>query len=147
MRLRTILAVALVATALVSARCTDDAASGPGPQTEVLIGQQLRFKPATVRVRAGHPVLITLRNPDPVDHDFVLAGMPATDIDDESRGGHSHSGADDHGAVDVNAIVAHAGPGAEARVWFTPMQPGRYQFYCSLPGHRESGMVGTLLVE
>ncbi len=26
-------------------------------------------------------------------------------------------------------------------------EPGEYEFYCSIPGHRESGMVGTLIIE
>lgn len=26
-------------------------------------------------------------------------------------------------------------------------QPGQYEFYCSVPGHRESGMVGTLTIQ
>jgi uncharacterized cupredoxin-like copper-binding protein len=26
------------------------------------------------------------------------------------------------------------------------VEEGTYEFYCSIPGHRESGMVGTLVV-
>jgi plastocyanin len=40
-------------------------------------------------------------------------------------------------------------PGAEAVTITIPADaaPGEYRFYCSVPGHAESGMVGTLIVE
>jgi uncharacterized cupredoxin-like copper-binding protein len=27
------------------------------------------------------------------------------------------------------------------------LKPGKYEFYCPVPGHKEAGMVGTLTVE
>ena len=27
------------------------------------------------------------------------------------------------------------------------LKPGKYTFYCSVPGHRQGGMVGTLTVK
>jgi uncharacterized cupredoxin-like copper-binding protein len=26
-------------------------------------------------------------------------------------------------------------------------KPGTYQFYCSIPGHKDLGMIGTLIVQ
>ena len=38
-------------------------------------------------------------------------------------------------------------PGQSALALFQLAEPGAYTFYCDLPGHREAGMVGTLIVE
>jgi uncharacterized cupredoxin-like copper-binding protein len=96
-------------------------------------------------VKAGSPVQVTLTNKGTADHDFVIAGMPAKNIDDDTRRGSQDSG-HDHSA-EAGVIAGHAKPGATARIWFTPVERGRYEFYCSVTGHREAGMVGTLTVE
>lgn len=59
------------------------------------------------------------------------------------------------GALDHDFVVDEFGfneplaPGAEAVTVTIPADaaPGEYRFYCSIPGHAESGMVGTLIVE
>ncbi|MCH8156576.1 MAG: cupredoxin domain-containing protein, partial [Nitrospinae bacterium] len=44
----------------------------------------------------------------------------------------------------VDVILPH---GETTRVEFTPEQTGSFQFYCSVPGHKGAGQVGTITVE
>ena len=52
-------------------------------------------------------------------------------------------------SFDVDALKVHvpAAPGTQGLILFTPTTPGTYTFYCGVPGHRELGMEGTLIVE
>ncbi len=36
--------------------------------------------------------------------------------------------------------------GGRQTVTFTPAEAGRYEFFCTVPGHRDGGMIGTLVV-
>ena len=38
-------------------------------------------------------------------------------------------------------------PKSTVAVAITQTGPGALEFYCSIPGHREAGMVGTIAVE
>ena len=44
----------------------------------------------------------------------------------------------------VNVVLPH---GETTKVEFIPNQTGIYEFYCSVPGHRQAGQIGTLTVE
>jgi uncharacterized cupredoxin-like copper-binding protein len=136
----------LVLVLLTALACSKDAEAVTAPQLRTLTGRSAKFTPNTVTVTANRPVQIMLKNTDVVLHDWVIEGMPATRIDDDLRRGEGDGG-HSHGEAEASAIAGHAQPGQTGRVWFTPVQPGRYQFYCSVPGHRESGMTGTLIVE
>jgi len=78
------------------------------------------FDQAELRARAGETVAIRLENQDAAGHSF--------DIDE----------------FDLHVSMP---PGQPALALFKVSTPGTYTFYCGVPGHREAGMVGTLIVE
>lgn len=85
-----------------------------------LTSQAMAFSETDLRLKAGERVTIQLDNDDFYDHSF-----------------------------DVDALAVHELMPANDRATatFTPAAPGTYTFYCAIPGHREAGMVGTLVVE
>jgi nitrite reductase (NO-forming) len=100
------------------------APSSGGPQNVALKGlDTLKYDPATVTVKNGSPVHLTLSSTGTLIHDWVVDSLDGKKVSVEAAGGQS------------------------ASVDFTPAKAGTYQFYCSQPGHREAGMVGTLTVQ
>src|SRR5688500_11160320 len=82
----------------------------------------LVFEPETLEAEAGE-VVIDYTNPSEVPHNVAI------EADDETLSqGETVTGGDSAAAT-------------------AELEPGEYVFYCSVPGHRESGMEGTLTVK
>ena len=41
----------------------------------------------------------------------------------------------------------YVSPRQEIEIWFVAVRPGSYEFFCSLPGHRDAGMEGEVIIE
>lgn len=101
------------------------------------------FVPARLTVKAGEVIHINAENTssnihdftiDKVDADLHIIALPGT-------GEHAHM---DGPMADVHFAFTETGKGAiQVRIH----EPGEYVYYCSVPGHREAGMVGTIIVE
>jgi uncharacterized cupredoxin-like copper-binding protein len=119
-------------------------AAGCAPQTRAVTVRlaEFAFEPTTVEAQAGEPIAITIVNDGVVEHDFVVDALP--------HHGLSLSGAAEmeHGdmAMDDGDVHAAVAAGTTAVLTFTPDQAGEYVIYCSVAGHRESGMTAELLV-
>jgi uncharacterized cupredoxin-like copper-binding protein len=98
------------------------------------------FVPNEVTIPAGETVSITLRNLDEVEHDLVVDGLEVELVGDERMGG-EHEGALE------GMLTLHTLPGETASAMFRTEQTGTFEFSCTIPGHKEAGMVGTLTVE
>jgi plastocyanin len=83
---------------------------------------QLKFNADQLQARPG-TVKITMQNPSPVAHDVSLEGP---------------------GGLDEMGPIVSKGGTSQVQA---NLKPGTYTYYCSVPGHRQAGMQGTLTVK
>jgi uncharacterized cupredoxin-like copper-binding protein len=139
---KVLLAPLALAGVLLLAGCGGGAVDDRPADIEVTM-TGLAFGPAHLTLKAGQPVTIGVRNTSMQFHDFAVPDMPAADI----RTG-ATAETDEHAAHDGGDRVHVAVIGkSRATITFTPTQPGTYTFLCTVPGHAESGMQGTITVE
>jgi plastocyanin len=119
-----LLTALLLVGACSLAGCAGSAGAGGGESTgPTVIGlDTMRYNPDTITVKAGQPTMLTFRNGGFIPHDLITEGG------------------------DQNANLANVGPGQTATGTFLASKPGTYQFVCVQPGHKESGMVGKIVV-
>jgi len=142
-----LLALALASVALVACGGSDDnsttatsngaesgAAGGGGAEAgkeagggstvsfEADPGGQLAYTTTEASAKAGK-VTVDFNNPQGLTHDVAI----------EDSGGKT---------VGKTELIAEGEDSATVN-----LKPGTYTFYCSVPGHREAGMEGTLTVK
>jgi uncharacterized cupredoxin-like copper-binding protein len=112
---------------------------GAEPQAITVVStDDFVFDPDELTLTAGQPVVITLDNSGgAIEHDFASDEMPVSDVVED---GTAHEG-------DTTEVHVAADGGGSATLEFTPTEAGDYVFYCSVEGHREAGMEGTITVE
>ncbi len=129
-RLSALLAMAAIAAIVVSG-CGD----GTSANATVAIHYS-RFTPQVITVPAGVPVTITLRNDDPIEHEWIV-GPPK--VHERHRTGTEAV----HAEVPTEVTV----PAFSTRVTtLTFEQAAEFAYICHLPGHEAYGMVGTLRI-
>jgi uncharacterized cupredoxin-like copper-binding protein len=94
------------------------------------------YLPATVNVPVGVPVTFTIRNTDPIDHEWIVGDAAV------------------HEAHRTSAELLHEGRPTEISIpalstrttVVTFMSPGTLAFICHLPGHEAYGMIGFVTI-
>ena len=132
----------LIAATIVLAGCSTSASNQP---VEIMLdAANMQYQPAMIEVMAGQPVKLTLRNNDTVDHDFSIMEIPmaAMGATAEPMAGHDMGDMATDPELHMAALM-----GATNTIEFTPTKPGTYEFFCTVAGHKEAGMVGTLIVK
>lgn len=134
------LGLMLVLVLLVAA-CGDDegedttATGAPAPESVTVGLDDFLFEPSTLTVTADAQVSLTAINSGGSEHTWTLL----TEGDDVVTA---------VGLDPARVIVSvEADEGASATGTFTSPAPGIYQVICTITGHLELGMEGTLIVE
>ena len=114
-----------------------------GPQEVTLEVTEFKFQPATVQVEVGRPVKITMRNKGAIEHDWSILEIPVTGIKEAPKSTMQHDMGNEH----QPELHMSAMNGQMVQMEFTPTRPGTYEFKCTIAGHKEAGLVGTLVVK
>ena len=117
--------------------------AGCQPRTEVKVKAfDIGYDTQTITIKAGEPVRLVFENDGVLEHDFVIETITLQEKTEHSSG-HSTHGEE---SMDADFHVSVA-PDGSSYIDFTVLEPGTYEFFCSVEGHKEAGMTGTLIVE
>lgn len=94
------------------------------------------YDPSEITLKKDKEASLILKNLDNTDHDIEIKEI-AIKTENNQHGNHGTAQADFH---------LHASGKSEATLTFTPLKSGVFEFYCSIPGHKENGMIGTITV-
>jgi plastocyanin len=122
-------AAAVITLALVTVGCGSDSDSGeegtngtkapPSGQTFTITAAEFAFDPSEIEAPADSEFTIEVVNAGVIEHDFAIEGHDSEKI-----------------VVPVGETVSGS----------FSLSAGTYEFFCTVAGHKESGMKGTLTV-
>lgn len=115
----------------------------PARIVQVTMGEadgKMLFTPAKLEVKKGEQVKFMLRNNGDLDHEFILA-TTAENL--------KHAE-----AMKKNPDMEHDDPNGKRlapkktdEIVWKFSKAGEFEYSCLIPGHREAGMVGTIVVK
>jgi uncharacterized cupredoxin-like copper-binding protein len=103
-------------------------------------GSGMAFAPERIEVRQGEQVQFVLRNGGEFDHELVIGTIEAN-----RRHAEEMASRPDMAHEDPNA--KRLGPKTSGVLRWQFTQAGTFEYACLIPGHREAGMVGTVVVK
>ena len=126
------LTIGVGAVAIAGGRGPDPA---PATSIEIVIHYS-HFEPSAFTVPVGLPITITLRNDDPIDHEWIVGDAKVHEV-------HRTGTELLHPSRPTEVVI----PAGETRVTtITFEQAGSLQYICHLPAHEAYGMVGVVSI-
>lgn len=112
---------ATMALAIVLAACGGGGSAASSDRVEIQTATtEFAYAPKAWEIPSGKPIKIVLKNKGTVEHDFT---------------------------IDALRLKVTVAAGKDAEKSFAAIAPGTYEVHCSVAGHKEAGMTGTLTVK
>jgi uncharacterized cupredoxin-like copper-binding protein len=132
--------------------CTSTPQAELKPQEIALQAEDIKYDVTKLEVTVGQPVRLTFTNIGALEHDFVIKTIAVRDVNEIMMEQDSHtmdnmSGHDMGNMMSTYDLHTSVAAGGQSVLEFTPTEVGTYEFYCTVTGHKEAGMVGQLVVE
>jgi plastocyanin len=137
-----ILSLALVGAVILSS-CGGGGGGGAGGGAALNVTAQdtLKFEPATLSASAGAEATVNFKNAGAQQHNWVLTST--ADADRVATEAAAKAG-DATGIAGVLAAGKLLAGGSSEEIKFTAPAAGSYTYICTVPGHYQAGMKGTL---
>jgi uncharacterized cupredoxin-like copper-binding protein len=101
---------------------------------------KMLFVPDRLEIRKGEQVRFVLRNDGALEHEFVLASTA-----DNLAHAEAMKKAPEMAHDEPNA--KRLAPGKTGEIVWRFTRAGRFEYGCLIPGHREAGMTGAVVVK
>lgn len=110
-------------------------------QNSTVVLQEYSYQPGTLKFQSGVPYKLTLNNTGAGKHYFtapeffkaIATRKVQSNTDGEIK------------APYFSALEVY--PGRSLDLYFIPVTPGSYKLHCTIAGHEEQGMHGTIVIE
>ena len=101
---------------------------------------EMAYAPARIEVKRGEQVRFVIRNVGADDHEFLLATTEENLKHGEAMKNNPHMAHDEPNGVRL-------APAKSAEIVWKFTNAGTFEYSCLIPGHREAGMTGQILVK
>ncbi len=157
MKLRAMLGGTSIVLALTLSACSNDQdqvtaldRTTSGGTDEVLMvsadpSEQLAFAPALLTAKANQPIKIQFANPESLPHTLVL--VRPDQVEPALSAGRANGGSVPETTSGVLAASQVLNKGDIEMLEVQGLEAGTYPYICTVPGHYEGGMKGTLTVD
>jgi uncharacterized cupredoxin-like copper-binding protein len=115
----------------------------PARTVEILMKEEygaMAYVPNKIEVKRNEQIRFVLKNVDIQTHEFLLASIADNQKHAEVMKKHPEMEHDDPNGKSLP-------PKGTAEILWRFSKPGTFEFACLIPGHREAGMVGTVVVK